>query len=261
LKFDESHLIDAAVSLENQGFWVSPIRVTESHLNEFVSAAKLELCNILGSEQESDPQVAHKSSAYAAKDMIFLGSDWVLSQELTYLMAMSPGILNIVGNYLKVEPILNLPESWFSFPVEALKVESAQNWHVDCDRVKWIKVFVYLTDVGEDNGPHSFVAKSHKNWRLPVTNSRFTNDQVLSKFFLGDLKTFVAQKGTVIFEDTRGIHKGSRLNAGYRFILQLEFSTDSFGYIHPVFVVPRKFAKLVASNPLLFPKDRFSISM
>ena len=37
------------------------------------------------------------------------------------------------------------------------------------------------------------------------------------------------KKGTIVALDTRGLHKGKRLNKGDRFIMQFEFTGNLFG--------------------------------
>jgi ectoine hydroxylase-related dioxygenase (phytanoyl-CoA dioxygenase family) len=262
LKLDSSEISEAKSELVSNGFWIAPKLIDEEHLNKYQKSAESEVRNLLSSNSPSSSSVEdlHKTGILSNKEMVVLGNDFVLNQELVYQMATCQNILEIVGEYLGVRPILNYPDSWFSFPVPQISKMSAQNWHCDCDRIKWIKVFVYITDVSENNGPHGFVSTSHKNWKLKTENSRFRDDQIRQKFHKDQIKSFTAKRGTVIFEDTRGLHKGNPLNSGHRLILQLEFSTDSFGEIHPVFKVPQSFSHYIEKVPFLFPRTRYEIS-
>lgn len=259
LPLNSTQVSQAIDALNRSGFWVAPNLIHTSYLDTFQESAIQEVKRIFDSVNDNEGRIEylHSNSGYSDKEMVFLGSDWVLNQELTYLMTTSNDILNVVGGYLGVKPILNLPESWFSFPVKEINKGSAQNWHFDCDRIKWIKVFVYLTDVNHNTGPHSYVATSHRNWRVKSSDSRFTEEQVREKFDDEKFQVFTAKRGTVIFEDTRGLHKGTRLTEGHRLILQLEFSMDSFGYMHPVFNVSKRFDHYVEKFPHLFPASRY----
>ena len=40
--------------------------------------------------------------------------------------------------------------------------EAAQMFHFDLDRIKWLKFFIYLTDVKINSGPHVYVSGTHK---------------------------------------------------------------------------------------------------
>lgn len=257
LNLTESQCIEACKSLETLGFWIAPNKISGIHLDNFQKNAEKEIRAMCKVDDFTPIEVGHKNSSQKDREMISLSTDFVLSQVLTYLLATSTDVLNIVGKYFGTNPILNLPDSWYSFPVENLASGSAQNWHIDCDRVKWLKVFVYITDVNLSNGPHSFIATTHKEWRLKTNNSRFMNEDVQQKFDGSEIQVLTGERGTVIFEDTRGLHKGTALVSGHRLILQLEFATDSFGYIHPTFNVHKEFSEYLISHPSLFPRDRF----
>jgi hypothetical protein len=106
------------------------------------------------------------------------------------------------------------------------------------DRIKWLKFFVYLTDVGPDNGPHSFVEGSHRSGEVPASllqkgYSRLTDDEVGATFSSDRFVEFVAPRGTVIAEDTRGLHKGKHVTRGDRLIFQMQFSNSLFGGDYP----------------------------
>jgi Phytanoyl-CoA dioxygenase (PhyH) len=232
----QSEIGKAKESLLRDGFWIAPRKVPHKLLAEFHEAAMREFDNKYSLQQTRD-------------EMMFLGKDWVMQQTLPNILATSWDIYSIVGDYLGVEPVLNLPESWFSFPVSQISSQSAQNWHWDCDRIRWIKVFVYINDVNLSNGPHAFIRGSHRNWRIDRKSSRFTEEEVREMYSAEDFQVFTAKKGTIIFEDTRGLHKGTPLIKDYRLILQLEFSVDTFGYIHTPTYVPEDFKALYRNYP------------
>jgi len=71
-------------------------------------------------------------------------------QELAY----DPYILSIAANYLGCCPIHVQTNLWFSFPTKISKEnlhKNAQMFHQDKEFVKFIKVFIYLNDVTDDN--------------------------------------------------------------------------------------------------------------
>ena len=102
------------------------------------------------------------------------------------------------------------------------------------DRFQWLKVFVYLTDVGPDNGPHAFVRGSHRTGAIPrhILDRgyvRLTDEEVARNYPAEDILSFTAPRGSIIVEDTRGLHKGVHVRDGARLILQLQFSNSLFG--------------------------------
>lgn len=149
-------------------------------------------------------------------------------QKLTF----DPFFLSIANSYLGVKPILALVYMWWSFCVpnkEQFAEVSAQAYHFDMDRLKWLNFFVYLNDVDSENGPHCYVRGSHK--RLPrkfLKRGRFTDDDVKAHY--GDrMLELKGTRGTIIAVDTRGLHKGKLLERGERLIFQLIFSNSLFG--------------------------------
>lgn len=122
--------------------------------------------------------------------------------------------------------LLTIATVWWSFPTKNPSSEGAQKYHFDLDGLKWSKVFIYLTDVTVDSGPHSAILGSHMPRKksshllsrgyVRVEDSEATND--------GNEKTFVDSKGTIILGDTKCWHKGSMVKNNNRAIFQLEYS-------------------------------------
>jgi ectoine hydroxylase-related dioxygenase (phytanoyl-CoA dioxygenase family) len=113
-------------------------------------------------------------------------------------------------------------------------MEAAQFFHFDMDRPKWLKFFIYLTDVGTENGPHTFVSGSQRTGGIPREllrkgYSRMSDEEVLAFYPPQDVVEFAAPRGTIIAEDTRGLHKGKHVHSGDRLVLQLQFSNSMFG--------------------------------
>ena len=114
--------------------------------------------------------------------------------------------------------------------------EAAQFYHYDMDGIKWLKVFIYLTDVTAKTGPHTFIRSSHIAGNIPeeilkLGYTRLT-DEMISRLYSSDyVKEFVGEKGTVIIEDTRGLHKAKHVQSGDRLILQLQYSSSLFGML------------------------------
>lgn len=247
LHLSEDQFRDAQSSLSRNGWWIAPTVLSDSLIQAFQSEAVLQLESELGLE----PGSFFDEGRQWPKEMHFLNQNWVLQQELFSLLIESEDIRRVAGNYLGVDPVLSQAASWFSFPVTKIQDGSAQNWHWDCDRVRWLKMFVYISDVEQENGPHAFVQGSHRDLRLDSVSSRYTNDEVLQEYSEDDVVEFVGQRGTVIFEDTRGLHKGSPLVKGWRLVLQLEFTIDLFGYTHSGFHLPANLSTFARSHKRL----------
>ena len=145
---------------------------------------------------------------------------------------LESGFFQVLAEFLMQSrrALLTISTVWWSLPTKNPSSEGAQKYHFDLDGLKWSKVFIYLSDVTEDSGPHSAILGSH----LPRRKSSY----LLRRGYVrvedyeakndGIEKTFVGSKGTIIIGDTKCWHKGSMVANKNRAIFQLEYSC------HPV---------------------------
>lgn len=158
----------------------------------------------------------------------------IMDEKVVAEILANKKIINLVRGYLGSEPNLDFVHSWISFP-GSIECEDAsgQMYHYDLDRVKFIKIFIYLDDTTKENGAHCFIRGSHKTiGRFAYKNSRYTDAEVFSFYSKDDEIIHEASAGTIILEDTIGLHKGLPLLNSSRQILQFQFSINNFGYPH-----------------------------
>jgi hypothetical protein len=153
-------------------------------------------------------------------------------------------IINFSQLYLNSYPVIDNVSAWWSFPSEQPDKNAAQWWHFDLDRPKWLKFFFFLTDCSIENGAHSFVRGSHKNngipWSLRKKGYERLNDNDVEKNFpKKDIIDIVATKGSLLIEDTRGLHKGRHLIKNNRFLIQVQYSSSLFGGVVKNFTTPK----------------------
>ena len=94
-----------------------------------------------------------KSNIYKFNSNDLIQNQWVQK------LIMDPVLINIAANYLVVNPILILQLCGGPQTLKQ-KEDAAQEYHFDLDRPKWLKIFIYLTDVNKDNGPHCYISKN-----------------------------------------------------------------------------------------------------
>lgn len=178
------------------------------------------------------------------------GEQELVNNPLIQKLMADRSFIAVAQNYLQAQPIVDVVAMWWNVASPRPDKGAAQYWHFDMDRIKWLKFFVYLTDVGPKNGPHSFVAGSHRSGGIPGNllqkgYSRLTDEEVSSSYPPDKFIEFTAPRGTVIAEDTRGLHKGKHVTKGDRLIFQLQFSNSLFGGEYPKCTIRN------ASNPQL----------
>ena len=146
----------------------------------------------------------------------------------------SEKILSICKKYFDSQPIfdhasLSISTSYSKSPDS----KAAQLFHFDLDRPKWLKFLIYITDVSLDNGPHVFVEGTHKNNGIKKSllsmGYERISDKIIKEIYKDDVKTFNNKKGTLIIEDTRGLHKGDIVKSGFRCLLNIQFNSSNYG--------------------------------
>jgi hypothetical protein len=112
---------------------------------------------------------------------------------------------------------------------------AAQMFHFDYDGAPvWLKFFIYLNDVGPQNGPHVFVKATnqleHKASRKILSRGyvRISDDEIAQTYGAENIQEITGLKGTVFAVDTMGFHKGKLPVAGHRILAQLEFASPLF---------------------------------
>lgn len=76
------------------------------------------------------------------------------------MLANHPQILARVTKLLGALPTIDNVGAWWSLPGRS-EARDAQLFHIDRVCYRFVKLFIYLTDVDMDSGPHVYVAGSH----------------------------------------------------------------------------------------------------
>ena len=147
------------------------------------------------------------------------------------------GVLELVRRYLGCSPYLNAVSMWWQTDfLDRPDAEAAQFFHFDMDGIKWVKIFIYLTDVSSSNGPHTYVLKSHQINNIPqailkLGYARLEDREIHAHYPRHQIYEITGKQGTIIIEDTRGLHKAKNVQSGNRLILQLQYSNSLFGML------------------------------
>ena len=165
-------------------------------------------------------------------------TDYCNENEDILRLITDENFLHIANEYLNAKPILDIIAIWWNKTIpetlskedkELLKNTSAQMFHHDMDRLKFIKFFIYITDVDLDTGPHVYVRKSNLKSPAYILKDGRYSDEMISENAGEDVISICGPKGSIIAVDTRGLHKGMEVNKSERLLFQLEFSNSLFG--------------------------------
>ena len=233
-RLDRDRLTAIQGDLDQNGYHVFDARLPDAVCDRLVAFARTVRCQVrplsVPGEVARDVIVdAYDPSHLIGTRYDFLTQDLVDNPDVQNILADAT-FLAVAQAYLRSRPILDVLAMWWSAAFsDRPNMEAAQHFHFDMDRIKWLKFFIYLTDVKPENGPHCFIAGSHRTGGIPQNllakgYSRLTDEEVAAAYPENRFVEFAAPRGTIIAEDTRGLHKGKNPGHGDRLVLQLQFS-------------------------------------
>jgi hypothetical protein len=152
--------------------------------------------------------------------------------------ALSDKALGIATSYLGTVPYLNRIDMLYSTPREDDELIKSQLFHVDPEGLTQVKFFINVFDVGEPEGPFTFIPadastrilrdirRVRRERGLPHVG-RYTDDEVAA---VGGSEAIVSLKGPrgsgVSIDTSRCLHLGSRVAPGaFRLVFYVQYCT------------------------------------
>jgi hypothetical protein len=235
-------LDQAAAQLAERGFCVFDRQLPADLCERLYQFALTRNCRPRATDSQAvAPEITPSAYPRSSPQSIiydFSPDDLINSAPVQELMA-DRSINALAEAYLDAKPVLDTVNMWWTTAYSSRPdANAAQLYHFDMDHIRWLKFFVYLTDMTPEAGPHCFVAGTHRSGRIPRKflaqgYPRLSDADVAASFPASDLMEFMGKRGTIIVEDTRGLHKGKPALRGDRLMLELEFSNSLFGAVLP----------------------------
>jgi hypothetical protein len=222
--------VDSLVErLRVDGLAVLSARLPETECVELEAVARAGACVLTGGGSTAPSHARFDPDAPVAVRYDLDEADLVQHPVVQRLLA-DQSLLALAQAYLGAAPIQDLVAMWWSTAQgSAPSSGAAQLFHFDLDRLRFLKVFVYVTDVDDDTGPHSIVRGTHRHLPAAFREPRRYDDADVLERFGDDVIEVCGPRGTVFVADTRALHRGRRLVRGHRLVFQLECTTSLFG--------------------------------
>jgi ectoine hydroxylase-related dioxygenase (phytanoyl-CoA dioxygenase family) len=250
-------------ALDRDGYYVFPQRLPDAVCDRLLELALKtpSVAQNAGPGGTSDELRVYDRAAPRAVRYELRSEDLLADESVQGLIA-DWSLLTVAQDYLRTAPVIDIVTMWWHTAFrDTPDARAAQFFHFDMDRPRWLKFFFYLTDVGPDNGPHCFIRGSHRTGGisdelLSHGYARLDDDAVARHYATSDHIRFTGPKGTIIAEDTRGLHKGQHVVHGDRLVFQLELTNTLFGgYLTPLplaEVTSPALRERIAQHPRIF---------
>jgi hypothetical protein len=151
-------------------------------------------------------------------------------------VGVAPPVLDTVNTYLDLWSKLIYTDVWHSIPVDVGRRIGSQRWHRDPEDRRMIKVYLYFGDVGEGAGPLEYIPGScvtgqgqyRQLWPWKPRGGRYPGDREVEERIPRSAHTLsLGTRGTFIFCDTNGLHRGGVATTGVRLVATWTFVTPA----------------------------------
>ena len=221
-----SEINDALTTLNKDGVAILKNSLSKNDLQQimaFISETPAYASNVQEKIAINPANVPRQHSRY------FWRMNSLIKNKAIQNIFTDPTFHRIAQEYIGCSPLLTDVTLWLS-PVYG-EVTYDHIFHCDNDSPTFLKFFIYLTDTDELSGAHAYIkGTNHPEKRKNLTvGKRYTDEQIISMFGKENLAIMSAPAGTIIAEDTSGLHRGTAPKERHRFMLQLRFSNiDTF---------------------------------
>ena len=156
-------------------------------------------------------------------------------------IANDPRTVAIVERHLGTAPIILGFTAWWSF-ADRDQSRGAQLYHRDLADYRFCKLFIYLTDVDEDAGPHVFLEGTHDpdtggeaRRNAPGGEASFhdwyfgqlrKSDEDVERYFAKTPVHFNGPSGSLFLVNTQGLHKGLLPKTTERLVCQVLYGVS-----------------------------------
>jgi hypothetical protein len=164
-------------------------------------------------------------------------------------LGVSAPVLDVVNSYLGLWAKLIYADVWHTNPMPSDSRVGSQRWHRDREDKRMVKVYLYCSTHDEASGPLQYVAGSQVGgayqelWKWQASDGafRYPADGELERAIpSSEWVTCLGPKGTFVFCDTSGLHRGGITEAGSRIVA-------TWTYVTPASLFQRRFS--VAEEP------------
>ena len=230
-KKPNQELTDISNQLKKKGYFIFEKKIEEDLLLGLTNITKKLKCNYSKFDANS-PKVIFNEKIHLEPSYNYDSAELINEKAVQNVIQFVMN-LNIADTYFNSKAYLLDLNMWWSTVNEKSDTHSAQEFHFDCDSIKWVKYFIYLTDVSLESGPHVYVEGSHKPFSKPTSflsrgYVRIKDEEIENHFGKEKIHKIIGNKGTLVVGDTSCYHKGLVPKKKSRLIFEMTLSNSLF---------------------------------
>ena len=235
IKFTQSkpskEIISISNELKKKGYSVLDFKISDELLSGLINLTKKLKCSYSKFDPKSVKVIFNKN-LHKLPSYYYDPFEMLNQKEVVNVIKFLKNI-DIANTYFGSKSYLIGLNMWWSTIGKESDTFSAQKFHFDLNGIKWLKYFVYLSDVTIDNGPHTYVEGTHRSFSKPYSilkkGYKRIADQEIETYFSKDrVHQLVGNKGTIIIGDTSCFHKGMVPKKQNRLIFEITLSNSLF---------------------------------
>ncbi len=175
-----------------------------------------------------DPLKPYLIELYGARPVIS-------ADDPVFAFALRDQIRGVAEAYAQMKLRVQDMNVWINLPTGGGPTQS-QRWHRDLpDDFEIIKCFVYLADVPQGAGPLQYIrttntVEGRRQWfksEFDGVGYRVADEDIASTYAPEQIVTAEGSAGTIVFADTRGLHRGGFAKDTERVVMQITYSSNA----------------------------------
>ena len=175
---------------------------------------------------KSGNPIQDKNKPFEINQYDFLSRSLGLNDASFIELYLCDDFLDIAESYLGQTPVIRNVLTWMHPGNPLVTRTHSQNWHRDQEDDHNLRIWIYYSDIGPDNGAIEYVKYSSlgmkNNFIAPnikdgiFSPHGYLNRDQVSKIPPHDIVQGCGPVGSIFFVDTNGIHRGGFASSGVR---------------------------------------------
>lgn len=193
-----------------------------AELQEYVARARAER------SAQRDPLKPYLIELFGSRPVI-------AADDPLFAFALRPQVRGVAEAYAQMKLRVQDMNVWINLPTGEAPTQS-QRWHRDLpDDFEIIKCFVYLSDVTPGAGPLQYIrttntVEGRRQWfksEFDGVGFRVADEDIAATYAPEEIVVAEGSAGTIVFADTRGLHRGGFAFDSERVVMQITYSSNA----------------------------------